>query len=166
MINRSILEDTAMRSPVGAASTLSPKSQSSKSNLVVGVMLTSLVDAFSILVIYLLVSFANSGEVLYLSKDMELPPAGQSEILKRTTLIKLESGKLYIEDKEIEPNALVGALIDIRKELKARHTGEEPFEPALTVQADRRVMYKELNQIVHASAQSGFSEVKFAVLAN
>ena len=166
MVNRSIIEETTLRSPVAEASTLSPKSTGSKKSIVVTVMLTSLVDAFSILVIYLLISFSNSGEVLSLSKDTELPPASESEILKRTTLVKLESGKLYIEDKEVEPKALVAALIDIRKELKAHHKGDEEFVPALTVQADRRVLYKELNQIVHASAQSGFSEVKFAVLAN
>jgi len=165
MVNQSIIGETALRCPVAAASTLSPKSQNSKKTLVVGVMLTSLVDAFSILVIYLLVSFSNSGEVLYLSKDMELPVAAKSEVLKRTTVVKLESGKLYIEDKEVDPKSLLAALMDTHKDLKAQHKGPEEFNPALTVQADRRVSYKELNPIVHASAQSGFSEVRFAVLA-
>ncbi|MCC7404669.1 MAG: biopolymer transporter ExbD [Bdellovibrionales bacterium] len=165
MIGRSIIKETALCSPIGASSTLSPKGGMVKRHLAAGVTLTSLVDAFSILVIYLLVSFAESGEVLYIAKDMELPTANQSAPLERATVVKLESGKIYIEDKEIEPSSLMEALVDVRKQLAAMHGDAEGFEPALTVQADRRAYYKELNQIVHASAQSGFNEVRFAVLA-
>ncbi|MCB0392709.1 MAG: biopolymer transporter ExbD [Bdellovibrionales bacterium] len=165
MIKDTILESTALESPLASASQLKPKSGALKKTLVASVILTSLIDAFSILVIYLLVNFSNSGEILYLSKDMQLPPSESSEVLRRTTLVKIEKGQLYIEDKPIEAKDLVAQLIDIKKQLTADENFSEDML-ALTVQADRRVPYKELNQVVLAGSHAGFGEIKFTVLAN
>lgn len=162
---RSIIQQTAMSSPIRAASNLSPKEGKNRKSLVAGLMITSLVDAFSILVIFLLASFSKSGEVLSLSKNMELPPASLSDELKRTTLIKLDSGKIFVEDKEVTIKNLIKILIGIRKQVSASSGNDQNVEPSLTVQADRRVPYHELSQIVLAGAQSGFGEVRFAVLA-
>lgn len=154
-----------MASPMAAASNLRPQNQKHKKTLVAGLMITSLVDAFSILVIFLLASFSKSGEVLSLSKNMELPVSFHSEDLQRATLIKVEAGKIYVEDHEVDTQGLLKSLIAIRKELSKLHSDLEAFEPALTIQADRRIPYSELSPIILAGAQSGFSEVKFAVLA-
>jgi biopolymer transport protein ExbD len=165
MIKDGVLTTTAGSSPLLSASTLNPKGGGKKRDLVATVILTSLVDAFSILVIYLLVSSSNSGEMLYLSKDMQLPKAAETEILKRNTLVKIEEDRLFIEEEEVAKKDLVARLIEIRKNLKQKHEGPEEFVGKLTVQADRRLKYKVLNQIVLASSHAGFSEVKFAVLA-
>ena len=129
--------------------------------LVAAVILTSLIDAFSILVIYLLVNFSNSGEILYISKDMELPSATEAKALQRTTLIKIEGNNWFVEDKSVQPNQLVEALVNIRKELVKSGTGEGA---ALTIQADRRIKYKVLNRVVLAGSHAGFGEIKFAVI--
>ncbi len=164
MIKNGVLEQTALESPLAATSQINPKSNSKKKALVAVVILTSLIDAFSILVIYLLVNFSNSGEILYISKGMQLPVAEQSKILERTTVVKLEEGQVYIEDKPVVKGSLVSRLVDLKKELIASKVGEmESF--ALTVQADRRVTYKELNQVVLAGSHAGFGEIKFAVLS-
>ena len=162
---RSIIQQTAMSSPIELASHISPKEGKNRKSLVAGLMITSLVDAFSILVIFLLASFSKSGEVLSLSKNMELPPASLSDEFKKTTLIKLDSGKIFVEDKEVSIKSLIKILIEIRKQVSASSGSNQNVEPSLTVQADRRVPYHELSQIVLAGAQSGFGEVRFAVLA-
>lgn len=165
MIKNTILESTALESPLRAASQIKPKGGSQKKNLVASVILTSLIDAFSILVIYLLVNFSNTGEILYLSKDMELPPSNQSEILERTTLVKIEKGQLYIEEKPIETKDLVERLVEIKNRLMADGKYTEEML-ALTLQADRRIKYNEMSQVIQAGSHAGFSEIKFAVLAN
>lgn len=161
MLKTSIIRDTSFVSPLAGASTLNPDNQFWKKPLAQALILTSLVDAFSILVIYLLVNFSNSGEMLYISKDMELPTAIQSEVLKRATLVKLEDGKIFVENKEIAKADLVATLIEARKELRR---SDEEAVPELTIQADRRIKYKDLNQVVLASSHAGFSDIKFAVL--
>jgi biopolymer transport protein ExbD len=112
---RSVIQQTAMSSPIEAASHISPNEGKNRKSLVAGLMITSLVDAFSILVIFLLASFSKSGEVLSLSKNMELPPASLSDELKKTTLIKLDSGKIFVEDKEVTIKSLIKILIGYSK---------------------------------------------------
>ena len=160
MVNNGVLNSTATQSPLQSASLIAPKSNGKTNRLVAAVILTSLIDAFSILVIYLLVNFSTSGEVLYINKDMELPMASESVTLKRTTLVKIEKDTFYIEDEAIDEKTLLPRLIDVRKELAK----SDKDSLALTVQADRRVDYKTLNHILLAGSQAGFEEIKFAVL--
>jgi biopolymer transport protein ExbD len=40
----------------------------------------------------------------------------------------------------------------------------EEMPGIVTVQADRRIKYEVLNQVVAACAQAGFSDIRFAVL--
>lgn len=160
MIKDSIIKNTSMQSPLAGGSVIDPSQGQSKKRLMATVLLTSLVDAFSILVIYLLVTSSNSGELLFISKDMELPAATNQNVLQRTTLVKFENGKYFLEQDEVKVNDLTAILIEARKKLTIADG-----EPALTIQADRRSEFKELNAIVHAGSQAGFGEIKFAVLA-
>lgn len=160
MLKDSIISQTAMDSPLGANSIIAPSAGGKKKQLMATVLLTSLVDAFSILVIYLLVVSSNTGEILYLSKDMKLPEAKKVDVLKRATIVKIEEGRFFVENKEVSQNALTQVLLDLRKALP-----DSDDDPAITIQADRKSPYSLLNQVIHAGGQVGFSEIKFAVLA-
>ncbi|MCB0377067.1 MAG: biopolymer transporter ExbD [Bdellovibrionales bacterium] len=134
-----------------------------KKNLAATVMLTSLVDAFSILVIYLLVNFSSAGDLLYLSKGMELPPAAKAVELTRNVVVKVEKDKLFLEEKEINGNELVGKLIDLKKNWE-KYYPETEFTGAMTIQADRRQTYDLLSQVIQAGGHAGFSDINFAVI--
>ena len=162
MIKDGTLYETSIQSPLTESSVISPRGKNAKNKLVAGVILTSLIDAFSILVIYLLVNFSTSGEILYISKDMELPSATKAQSLERTTLVKIENGQWFIEDKPVQQNQLVKSLVNIRKKLA--RGGANESDVALTIQADRRLKYKVLNKIVLAGSHAGFGEIKFAVI--
>ena len=127
-------------------------------------LLTALVDAFSILVIFLLMSFSSTGDLLTIGKDTELPQARLTETLERNPVVKIEAGKIYLEDKPVTGDGLIAALLELRKQFSVGREGQE-FPGIVTVQADRRVKYDFLNQIVLACAHAGFSDIRFAVLA-
>lgn len=165
MALKSIVKSSSRYSPLAAATCLKQDQVNNKKSLEATVILTSLVDAFSILVIYLLVSLSHSGEILYLSKDTVLPEAANVATMERTTLIKIEQGKYYVEDKEVPAENLVAELLNVREELdKANERREEKELHKLMIQADKKVKYSLLNQVITASSQVGFNEVKFAVL--
>ncbi len=163
-MNNNILNQNPTLSPLDQASQLSPKGGEKKKMLETTVMLTPLVDAFSILVIYLLVSFSSSGEIITISKDMKLPEAAKAQELERSTIVRLEVDKIFIENEEIAQKDLVSKFIEIKKQLSERRIGDEQ-EPSLILQADKKTKYEAINQIVLAGSQTGFSEIKFAVLA-
>lgn len=83
MTVHSILSETSLRTQLGAESILKPKESRWKRVLAADLLLTALIDAFSILVIFLLMNFSSTGEILFLSKNMELPKSSQSEILEK-----------------------------------------------------------------------------------
>lgn len=163
MTAHSVLTETALRSQLGAESILKPNESRWKRNLAADLLLTALIDAFSILVIFLLMNFSSTGEILFMSKNMELPKSSQSETLERNTIVKIEDGKLFLEGKEVAQTDLMAALLGLRKEWADTHKDQE-FPGIITIQADRRAKYESLNSLVVAMAQSGFSDIRFAVL--
>lgn len=159
----SVLKHSAIQSVIKATSALKPEGGHGHREINQDLLLTALIDAFSILVIFLLMSFSSSGELIYLGKDTELPKAAKGDTLERNPVVKLESGKIFLEDKEVSGDQLVEALLNLRKQFQETRPGEE-FPGIVTVQADRRVKYESLNSIVQASAHAGYSDIKFAVL--
>lgn len=159
---QSILKQTAMAGNLNSVSVLNPKGHSRKKDVSADLLLTALIDAFSILVIFLLMSFSSSGEILLIGKDMELPKAALTEILEQNTLIKVEEGQIYLHEEAVSLNQLLEKLIAIRKELAASITDDAAA--ALTVQADRRIKYEFLSQIVQTASHAGFGDIHFAVL--
>lgn len=163
MINQGILRNTAFHSMLGEYSILAPENERTKRVVNADLLLTALIDAFSILVIFLLMSFSSSGEIIVMGKGMELPKAALGDVIDRTPIVKIEEGKIFLDDKETTTENLTAALLQVRKTYLETHPGEE-FPAVLTVQGDRRLKYETLNGIVLASSQAGFSDLKFAVI--
>ncbi|HMN67533.1 MAG TPA: biopolymer transporter ExbD [Bdellovibrionales bacterium] len=165
LATQSILSDTAMTSVLAGEGYLHPQEAGRhRRSIQADLLLTALIDAFSILVIFLLMSFSSTGELLFLGKDTELPKAALSEVLERNPVVKIENGTMFVEDKEVAADGLIPALLDLRKQFAEMRPGEE-YPGIVTVQADRRVKYEVLNQIVLAASAAGFGDIRFAVLA-
>lgn len=160
----SLIERTALQGQLMSTSALHPHGAKIKKNIIADLPLTALIDAFSILVIFLLMSFSSSGELLFISKGQELPKASYAAELERNTLVKIENEKIYVEDKEVTVQAVVQALLDVRKKWMDLHAGEE-FPGIVTIQADRRIKFEQLSQVIQASSHAGYSDIKFAVIA-
>jgi len=164
IINHGVIKTSAIGSVIGESSVIAPKTERHKREVHAELLLTALIDAFSILVIFLLMSFSSSGEVLFVGKGIELPKATMGEQLDRQPVVKVEEGKLFVEDKEVPEANLVQALLDLRKKFQETRPNEE-FPGIITIQGDRRLKYEQLNSIVLASSQAGFSDIKFAVIS-
>lgn len=164
MISRSVLSQTALGSEIAAQSVLNPKTDRHKRSLFADLLLTALIDAFSILVIFLLMNFSSTGEILFINKGIELPKASAVDVLERNTVVRFDQGKFYIEDKELaNQDSLIQELLDNRKEWATTHPDEE-FKGIITIQADKKTKYESLNSIVLAMAHAGFGEIRFAVV--
>lgn len=162
MMRNSTVRTTVFTS-LAKTSILNPEGERHKKSIFSDLLLTALIDAFSILVIFLLMSFSSSGELLTLGKDMELPKAALGLMLERNPVVKVEDGKIFLEEKEVTADGLVAGLLELRKQFQETHAGVE-FPGVVTIQADRRVKYDQLNSIVLATGNAGFSDIKFAVL--
>ena len=120
-----------------------------------GLTLTSLVDAFTIMVIYLLVATNIGAPDVSVKSGIELPTASRAVLSQPATTVVFDSGDYYIDEEKINKNQLVDKLSDLLKDSKEKH---------LTVQADKKAEFEDINPVVLAGLQAGFEEVRFAAI--
>src|SRR5438132_13383427 len=86
----------------GAASRVfGKKFNRTKSTGYASLMLTSLVDMFTIIVIFLLMNFSANGEVLYMSKDIKLPDAYHGAMLERAPVISVSGEAVTFDGRQV-----------------------------------------------------------------
>lgn len=153
--------DKKKKSPLGDLQNLKPGIKGKKSGLkglALALPLTSLIDAFSIIVIYLLIGTQTSGIESDVPVKMNLPMAEHSVGLeKETTTLTIQKGVYKLNDKVVSVQSLAQKLAEIKKASK-----EESMD--LLVQADQEMKYEDLDPILKASSASGFEKMKFAVV--
>ncbi|WP_295904718.1 ExbD/TolR family protein [uncultured Bdellovibrio sp.] len=149
------------RSPLGDLQSLKPgmkKKKSAAANLALALPLTSLIDAFSIIVIYLLIGTQNSGMESKIPSKMSLPMAEHSVgIEKETPILTIQKGIYRLNDEVIPVKALGEKLTELKNKSQ-----EKAME--LLVQADQEMKYEDLDPLLKASSLSGFEKMKFAVV--
>jgi hypothetical protein len=132
-----------------------------KKSTYAGLMLTSLVDMFTIIVIFLLQNFSATGEILFMSKDIRLPEAAHGAELERAPVIAVSSEAVTFEGKQILLTADLGkgdvlnvpeledVLRDERRRFEQSHAGDpkNPFKGLVHVQADKRIPFKVIKRV-------------------
>ncbi len=118
-----------------------------------GLSLTSLVDAFTVILIYLLVAGSAGGVELKSSKGVQLPQASYSEVLNESAVVRLDKGRYFLNDKTISLDRLAEGL----RQSKNKFSG-------MVIQADRRLQFSDLNPIVLSGLAAGYSKIQFAVM--
>lgn len=159
----SILKHTEVQSVINQTSLLNSQGQSrGRKKLDSAVLLTSLIDAFSILVIYLLINF-NDGEALIVDPNIHLPNAVQASLATRHTVIKLVKGEIFLENVKVKSGKLTSFLVQVQRKLSKI---DKKSDHSIVIQSDKSELYKSINTIVLASNHAGFSNIKFAVIQN
>lgn len=143
------------KSPFRGHSPLNKRSGAkNESGLSATLALTPLVDAFAILVIYLLVNTGMSTDLLENEKSIVMPQANQTKILDRGVVVSFKEGSYYIDKEKIKKSQLGQVLAEKLEEASAE----------IVIHADKKSNYKVLNPILLASAEAGYTKIKFAVL--
>lgn len=140
--------------------------------IVAGLMLTSMVDMFSLLVIFLLQSFSNSPEVMALTKGITLPAAVSAAAPIDAPLLTITNEQVLLDQKPIgsaqeliqKPEALLKAFDELRATWVKSHA-EEKFKGDLHLQADRSLPSPLVSRFINMANSQGFSSVHLAVVS-
>lgn len=159
----SFLDSNKRRSPLTEIQGMKPgKKKKGIAGLAMSLPLTSLIDAFSIIVIYLLIGTQNSGLDSDVPAKMNLPMAEHGVSLdKEIPVISIEKGVYKINDKVVSIRQLPQKLAELKAEL-TKNKKADTVE--LLVQADQEMRYQDLDPLLKASSLSGFEKMKFAVV--
>lgn len=152
---RSILKNQMMQSPLANQSIIRPKGNRGRKSLVITLVLTSLVDAFCMLVIYLMFNISPSEQASMISKAGQLPIASHSDTLERGTVVRVEGDKYFVNEQAVAPQNLTQKFQQIKAQM-----GQAPD---ILIQADKSLNFSAFNPIILAAAQSGVHQFKFAV---
>ena len=164
---------------IAASRVFSKKFGRGKKSIYAGLMLTSLVDMFTIIVIFLLMNFSANGEVLYMSKDIKLPDAVHGAQLERAPVISVSPDAVTFDGRQVATTEdltkgdllNVPELEDALREEKRRYEQihvndpDHPFKGLVNVQADKRIQFKVIKRVMFSCNQSGFGNINFAALA-
>lgn len=123
-------------------------------------LLTALVDAFSILVIFLLVQVTASQSPFDPSETIKLPQASSVDGDKKgdqssVAVLNIENGRYILDGKAIERAMIAAAL----KQRKTAAGGEI----RLVIQADESTDFDVMSPLFLSTAEAGVSKLEFAV---
>lgn len=156
MNNYSPLSQTTRPTIILGQSILRPRGNSLKKKAAT-LMITSLVDAFSILVIYLLFGPAISGEAVSPELGLKLPVAFQSSLSNQETNLVIKNNRYYLQNKEIAPTKLTEELKKVSQQMK------RTTDKALVIVADQSNDIEKLNPVLIAASEAGLSQLRLAV---
>ncbi|MCB9027072.1 MAG: biopolymer transporter ExbD [Bdellovibrionaceae bacterium] len=121
-------------------------------------VLTPLVDAFAILVIYLLVNTSAAQHQILIDGTINLPIASKTQSIDEGILVKVEKDEYIVENKKVSSSQLV---YELRKLMAKQNPDKIPF---LIVEADKSSSFESLSPIMVAGSSAGFEKFKFAVI--
>ena len=147
-----------------------------------GLMLTSLLDMFTIILIFLIVSFEAEDYDFKLNSDLKLPDSSARSVLKpavdiaitpnallvdREEVVKLSNGKF---DSKVYRDQEIPKLVELLKEryevVKEVAVDEESGEDnaIIVVQADKSLDYETIYMVLRSAALGGFVKYRLAIM--
>lgn len=144
---------------------------------------TALVDMMTVLVIFLVMNFNASGELLFVKNEsMAAPVAEHGEDITRVPIVSLDRrGDLYFEgsmivadlnsragDGDMRIAELEEKLVDNRKRVEVIgqrdwNSPEEDPTTTVNVQVDKEVDFKLLKRVLHTCELAGYVRARLAV---
>ncbi|MDX2447957.1 MAG: biopolymer transporter ExbD [Desulfobacterales bacterium] len=141
--------------------------------------ITSMMDMFTIILIFLLFSFSSKPELAGLEKNMELPQSTAKTDYQESIKLILSRSTLKMGDRilaRIDHDSIVGLdpknlkSSDLYRELSTRAKTQAEMESEQTeslsilLLCDRRLPFKTINHITKTAALAGFPNFQLAVL--
>jgi biopolymer transport protein ExbD len=137
---------------------------------------TPMVDMLTMLVIFLLMTFSASGEILFITKDIVLPKAFNAVVLDRAPVVALSANAIAMEGQLVMKTAeanerwypdwrlppVVRKLQQMAKDSREANPNK-PFEGTVIVQSDGGVPFSVVKMIMTSCGEAGFFQINFAV---
>jgi len=157
----------------------SRKERHSKNFVPPKLQITSMMDMFTIILIFLLFSFSNKPETMTLKKDLKLPESTADLDYNENINLVLSQTSLELEGKVIgtvkggkiiglDPqNLKTSALYERLRWTRERADNvpeDESEKPHILFLCDRRLPFKTVNSVVKAAAMAGYPNFQFGVL--
>ena len=151
-----------------------------KKSVFASLNLTAFVDMMTMLVVFLLMTFSATGELLLTQKGLDLPDALQDEQLKRAPIITISQDSITFNGEPMaDPRTLLAdtsmewKIIELYERLKVEHAQFElqtmseqdktDMRGFLILQADKNIDAKVLNRVMKTAYAAEYPNIMFAI---
>lgn len=147
-----------------------------RTSMIADLNVTPMVDMLTMLVIFLLMTFSASGELLSINKDIVLPKAYNAVELEQAPVIAISNKQILVQnkfvmdaseaDKDKYPDMKLTPLWERlqleREKWKAYHPTQK-FPGQVIIQGDKSVPFSVVSMIMFTCAQAEYGSLNFAV---
>lgn len=142
-------------------------------------MITSMMDMFTIILIFLLFQFSEKPETIHMLEDIELPQSTAKMDHSESIKLVLTQNGLHINDdliSQVNKGQVVGLdsknlkasilyqLLEKQYSKADRKTDEKQPEEHILLLCDKHHSFKTINDIVKTAALAGYPNFQFGVL--
>jgi hypothetical protein len=146
------------------------KKKARKKALVLSLMLTPFVDAFSMLVIFLLQTFSAQPELAVIAKNVTLPSAATGRELTDAPILSISPDEVFLDQKTIgsvpallkNPTPLMERLGELREKWMKAHP-KETFKGEITLQAHQAISSSVVSQFMSMLPSQHYGLIQLAV---
>lgn len=133
------------------------------------------IDFLIVLVVFLLISFSASGELLAQKPNLTMPKAGNVVNLEIAPVIAIDNlvvtldGRRMADTQSLASTPKVERIEQLIQDLETLKRNwsilhpQEPFPGQVVMQADVKTDYRVIKKIMFSTAQAGYGNVSFAV---
>lgn len=137
--------------------------------------LVPFIDFLIVLVVFLLISFSASGELLAQKPNLKMPDATNTATLEIAPVISVDATVVTLDGRRMADTQTLGAdakveriepLIQDLETLKRNWSilhPQEPFPGQVVMQADVAIDFRVIKKLMFSAAQAGYGNVSFAV---
>jgi biopolymer transport protein ExbD len=141
-----------------------------KKALLAGLTLTSMVDMFSLLVIFLLQTFSTSPELIVVTNGVTLPSAHTGHEIKNAPLISISSNGVFLDQKRVgDTDALLKNPEPLMEKLEALRMGwvkthpNDKFPGEINLQAHKDIPSTLISQFMGMLPSQNFGSIQLIV---
>jgi biopolymer transport protein ExbD len=141
----------------------------------VQIPLVPFIDLQICLVVFLLMSFSASGELVSQRPNLKLPTAGNATALRIAPVLAVDAVVVALDGRRMADTAtlasdpkleriepLIQDLETLKRNWSMLHP-QQPFLGELIMQADTSIDYRVIKKLMFSAAQAGYANVSFAV---
>lgn len=141
--------------------------------------ITSMMDMFTIILVFLLKSFSTQGQLITPAEGLTLPESSIERTADEALSIKVSRSKIAVEDRLVvdsvryaellkQKEFMISSLYDVlqghaRRAREAAERFGKEFSGEITIQGDVAIPYHVLTRVMYTSGQAGFPVMNLVV---
>lgn len=137
--------------------------------------LVPFIDFLIVLVVFLIMNFAASGELVAQKASITMPSAANTQAIESAPIVAIDDRVVTLDgtrvadtqtlaqNAQMDPiNSLIQTLEQQKRNWSILHPSQ-PFPAAIILQADVGVDFRVIKKVMFSAAQAGYSNISFAV---